>query len=433
MERLTFSKMQQLNKDQLGFMRDAFNDQGGVAKYKMFNFNYFVISEPAIIRELLIKHAHQLQRDPFVGRVFKRFMGNGVFVAEGEFWKQQRKLMQPAFHATRIREYADVMGRYTKELVDKWQSGQTVSIDDEMTYLTLRIIAKTMYGVDLEQETAVIGKQMKQLLTVAEAQIKAPFLAPEWVPTALNRQQKSAQAKIEATLSKIINDRRASGEDTGDLLSMLLTVQDENGRFMSDRQILDECITLFIAGHETTAAMLTWVFYLLTEHPDIKEKLVAEIEEKVGKTQIQFEQLADLPFLDAVLKETLRLYPVAPAFGRAVQEPFSIGEHHFPKNAVLTISSFATHRRPDLYEHHDTFWPERFLNEESTPDRYTYFPFGAGSRICLGNMFAMMESAVILTTVLQHVDFKRVDSAPVELDTLVTLRPKEPLRLVIKK
>lgn len=429
MQTITREKMRQMSNDQLGFWLQAFQEQGGVAQYKLFNFRYFVISEPAVIRELLLKHGQKLHRDPFVSRIFKRFMGNGVFVAEGDFWKKQRKLMQPAFHATHIREYANVMAQYSKEMIDGWQAGQTVAIDDEMTYLTLRIIAKTMYGVDLMQDTERIGQQMKQLLTVAEKQLKGPILAPEWIPTPLNRQQKAAQAQIEATLSKIIAERRQQQEDSGDLLSMLLSVRDEDGNGMDDRQILDECITLFIAGHETTAAMLTWACYLLTQHPDIEEKLRAEIDAVVGTKQIQFEQIGEMPYLDAVLKETLRLYPVAPAFGRSVLEPFSIGDIDFPKNGVITISSFATHRRPDLYERHDEFWPERFLNEETTPDRYTYFPFGVGSRICLGFMFAMMEAAVILTTLLQHTHFERANSAPVELDTLVTLRPKEPMRL----
>lgn len=424
MQTLTLSKLRRLTNDQLGFAQEAAREQGGVAKFKLFNFRFFIVTEPVVIRELLLKHPHHLERDPFVARVFSRFMGNGVFVAEGELWKRQRKLMQPAFHAARIQEYADVMQRYTRELVERWRDGQVVAVDDEMTFLTLRIIAKTMYGVDLEGETAALGQQMKNLLTVAEKQLKMSVLPPEWLPTPLNRRQQRAQRQIEATLQRVIAARRADPVDRGDLLSMLLSVRDEDGRPMSERQILDECITLFVAGHETTAAMLTWTFYLLTQHPDVRQRLITEIDETVGKTPIRYEQIAKMPYLDAVLKETLRLYPVAPAFGRQVTEAFTIGEHDFPKGAVLTISTFATHRRPDLYERHDQFWPERFLNEATTPDRYTYFPFGAGSRICLGNMFAMLEAAVLLTTVLQHATFERAGQGPLELDTLVTLRPE---------
>jgi cytochrome P450 len=258
----------------------------------------------------------------------------------------------------------------------------------------LRIIAKTMYGVDLADQTAAIGHHMQTLLSIAEAQLGQFVVAPSWLPTRQNRRQKEALAAVRALLRDIIRQRQAEGVDKGDLLSMLLQARDEDGRPMPEEQLLDECMTLFVAGHETTAAALTWCFALLTDHPAVAERLTAEVDEVLQGQPIQFEQIAALPYLDGVLKETLRLYPPAFGFGRAVQEPFSVAGTAFPQKAILRFSVYATHHSPLYYDEPEAFRPERFLDEATKPDRYTYLPFGAGSRICVGNMFAMMEAAV---------------------------------------
>lgn len=433
MKRLSFAEMNEMQADQLGFLQKMEREQGGVVSFKMLWFTMFCLSEPAVIREFLVKHAGDTHRDPFVTRTFRRFMGNGVFVAEGESWRRKRKLVQPAFHATRIRSYAETMAEYTRDMVSDWHRGDLKVLDGELTQLTLRIIAKTMYDVDLLEQTATIGRLMKEILTVAEAQLGAPFLPPQWVPTPLNRRQARARGQIDALLRDIIDERRLSGRDHGDLLSMLLDARDEAGNSMTERELLDECITLFVAGHETTAAALTWAWLLLAQHPDVAERLYAEVDRVLGGQPVTFEKLRDLPLLDAVIKETLRLYPPAFSFGRTVLRPFQIGPHAFPKGAIVLISPFVTHRRPSLYAAPDEFRPERFLSQETQPDRYAYLPFGAGPRVCLGNMFAMMEAAVILATMVQHVRLERTDHAPVERDTLITLRPRDPLTVRVTR
>jgi cytochrome P450 len=212
---------------------------------------------------------------------------------------------------------------------------------------------------------------------------------------------------------------------------MLLSVRDEEGNPMPEQQVLDECLTLFVAGHETTAAALTWAWYLLAQHPDVAQQLCDQIDEVLGDEPLTFEKLSSLPLLEAVIKETLRLYPPAFGFGRQVQEPFTAVGYDFPKNAVILFNSYVTHRRADLYEEPDAFRPERFLDKATEPDRYAYFPFGAGPRICLGNMFAMLEAQVILATMMQQVQLQLAVTKPVELDTLVTLRPKEALLMQV--
>ncbi|MEZ4836005.1 MAG: cytochrome P450 [Caldilineaceae bacterium] len=432
MRRLKLSEIRAFQQDQLGFVQRMGAELGGVAHVNMMGVDLFFVSEPAVIRDVLIHHGDKLHRDPFTGRVFRRFMGNGVFMAEGEAWRRQRKLVQPAFHATRIRDYTEIMATSTQQMTAAWQSGQTVILDDALTQLTLRIIAKTMFDVDLAADVARIGQWMKQILSEGESQLKMPVLPPSWLPTPGNRRQQSALHAVKDYLRGIIAQRRATGEDHGDLLSMLLAARDEDGHPMPEDQLLDECVTLFVAGHETTAAALTWAWYLLAQHPHVTARLRADVEQVLGGRQIAFDDLPQLPYLEAVVKETLRLYPPAFGFGRQVQQPFDALGHHFPRKAVLMFSSYATHHRPDLWPEPEAFRPERFLDAATAPDRYTYFPFGVGARICLGNMFAMLEAQVILATMLQQVDLALHNTDPVVMDTQITLRPHDPLQMEVR-
>lgn len=427
MKKLSFAEIKEFQKDMLGFAQKTAVTDGGITHLKVLNMHMFLVSEPAAVREILVHHSHQLHRDPFVSRVFKRFMGNGVFVAEGDLWKKQRKLMQPAFHATRIRAYTDIMAHYAREMVESWQPGQTLPVDEALTHLTLRIIAKTMYDVDIAEETAVIGHNMKEILSIVEEQLKMTFVPPQWLPTRQNRRYHTAYQNITNLLRQIIHQRQATAADHGDLLSMLLSVRDEEGNPMPEQQLLDECLTLFVAGHETTAAVLTWTWYLLSQHPAIAQQLYEQIDAVLGDQPITFDKLPELPLLEAVIKETMRLYPPAFSFGRTVMEPFTANDTTFPQGAVVLFLSYITHRRPDLYAEPTAFKPERFLDKTNEPDRYTYYPFGAGPRICLGNMFAMLEAQVILATMMQQVGLQLAVTKPVEVDTVVTLRPKEAL------
>jgi cytochrome P450 len=325
------------------------------------------------------------------------------------------------------------MADYAREMVQSWPPGQVLPVDQALTQLTLRIIAKTMYGVDIAEETAEIGYNMKEALSVMEAQLKMNFVPPAWLPTKLNRRFNKAYQNISDILRRSIRERQATGRDEGDLLSMFLSVRDDEGQPMSEQQLLDECLTLFVAGHETTAAALTWACYLLAKYPEVTQQLCAQIDEVLGGEAITFDKLPALPLLEAVVKETLRLYPPAYGFGRTVIEPFTAAGTTFDKGTILLFNSYVTHHRPDLYAEPDAFRPERFMDKATEPDRYAYYPFGAGPRICLGNMFAMLEAQVILATMLQHVQLELAVTKPVEMATLVTLRPKEALLMRVEE
>ena len=431
MKRLSMGEMKAFQEDQITFIQQEVKEQGGIAALKIMWIEFIILTDPNIIREFLVRHANQVHRDPFVSPIFRRIFGNGLFVAEGKEWKRKRKLVQPAFHAMRVREYADTMASYSKEMVDSWSTDDVYAMDDQLTQLTLRIIAKTMYGVDIDVQTETIGRVMKELLGIVELQLRRSFNLPPWLPTPSNLKQKRLYKEISALLLSIIRERRAEGVDKGDLLSMLLQSKDESGQGMDDQELLDECMTLFVAGHETTAAALTWTWYVLGRNPEIASRLYDEVDTVLGKETVSFEKLKEMPYLDAVIKETMRMYPPAYGFARTVLEPFELGGHTFNKKAVVMVSTYATHHRPDLYPEPDEFRPERFLDEE--PDRYAYLPFGAGPRICLGNMFAMLEAAIILVTMIQNVTLEPLSDAPATLETLVTLRPRDPVEMKVSK
>jgi cytochrome P450 len=430
MRRLSMREMNAFQADQTGFIQKMIAEQGNVVVLKMMWMRFIILAEPDVVGEFLIKHADQVERDPFVSPIFKRIFGEGVFVAEGARWKRKRKLVSPAFRVKRVRDYAGTMAAYTRDMLDGWSGGDVVAIDAQLTQLTLRIIAKTMYDVDLEGEVETIGRTMKSLLSIVEAQLRSPMSAPAWVPTPTNLRQRRLYGELRELLLGIIARRRASGEDAGDLLSMLLQVEDEDGAPMGDDELLDECMTLFVAGHETTAAALTWTWYLLGRHAEARERVYEEVDRVLGGEPVTAQDVEQMPYLEAVIKESMRLYPPAYGFARTVTEPFELAGYAFEEKTIVMVSTYAMHRRADLYPEPEAFRPERFLEGEP-PGRHAYLPFGAGRRICLGSAFAMLEAAVILATMIQRVRLEPVDEAPAVEDTLVTLRPRDPVRMTV--
>jgi len=428
--RLSWRESQTFSQDRIGWMIRSAAEQG-VSHFKVLWFDIFFVADPDVIRELIVKRPGSLHRDPFTTNVLKRIMGNGVFIAEDEAWQRQRKLVAPAFHAMRIRAYAETMAAYTREMAGRWHDGEVRQLDRDLTQLTLRIIAKTMFNVDLVEEAERIGRLMQVLLETGEKQLDSAYPPPNWVPTPTNRRQKAALRELHALIRDIIRERQAGGRDEGDLLSMLVQARDEDGRPMSEAQIVDECTTLMTAGHETTAVALMWVWLMLGRHPEVAERFYTEVDARLGRAPLTFEALAGLPYTEQVIKETLRLYPPAFSFGRAPQEDIEFevnGRHHaFRKGASIIISTMAMHRLPEYFPDPEAFRPERWAAGAPQPPKYTYLPFGGGPRICLGNLFAMMEAQVILATMAQHVRLTPEPGQGLEWDPLITLRPKGPV------
>jgi cytochrome P450 len=425
--RLTQADMKAFNEDSAETARQIIERLGwpeavNMSLMGMINITYF--TTPSAHRDALVNQPHNFHRDPRSGRLFRFIMGESVFTTEGDTWKRRRKLVAPAFHAVRVNAYAETMAAYAAETAAEWRDGTTVNIERAMTDLTMRIIAKTMFDVDLKTTVDEIGELMQTILRVGDSRIRELIPKPDWWPSPAYRQQRQAQRDLERVLMKIIAERRRTGEDCGDLLSMLLLSQDEDGDLLSDTEALAEAITLFVAGHETTAVTLMWAFKLLAEHPDVQAKLFEEVDRVLGGRVPTLADLPNLPYTEMVMKETLRLYPAAYSFGRISLEPVTVDGYSLPAKRMVMLSPYILQRHPDLYDEPSAFRPERFDEADETErDRYAFIPFGAGPRVCLGNSFAMLEIRLILATIASRVVLGLKPGTEVTVKPQVTLHP----------
>jgi len=424
----------QYHGNPLPFLLQNMNDYGGIAHFRVFKYHFYQINDPDLIGQVLVKKAKSFHKSALYKKVLGEYLGNGLLISDGDFWKRQRKLSQPAFHTGRIHTYADTMVDYTLQLRDQWSDGEVVNIAEDMMRLTLFIVAKTLFHADVSKDAKEVGNALDVLLhQVIEASRRVVRL-PDWVPTPQKFRKQHAIETLNTITMNIINERRASGEDTGDLLSMLLMVRDDDGVGMTDEEVRDEVLTLFLAGHETTANAITWSFYLLSQHPDVEARVVDEIQTVLGDRPPTLDDLRDLPYTLMVFKEAMRLYPPAWAFSRQAIEDVEIGDYTIPKKWDVLVVPYVVHRNPDIWDDPEKFDPERFSadNEKQIP-RHAYLPFGGGARVCIGNSFALMEGHLVLATLLQHYKLELVQKT-VEPEPLVTLRPKGGLHMrVIKR
>jgi cytochrome P450 len=424
--------LREFNADTLAFLLKS-RRYGHLVKFRFGPFQVYIANDPDLIHDVLVTHAAHFYKTTLTKQVFKPTIGEGLFVSDGELWKRQRKLAQPAFHSKRIANYADVMVKYAAEMVESWQPDSERDIEFEMAGLTMRIISKTLFDADVAGETKEISDTVAEVLRITNERFNRFFLLPTWLPTPENRAMKNAAGRLNTLIQRFIEQRRKSGEDKGDLLSMLLMAQEEDGSSMSDEQVMNESKTLFGAGHETTAVALTWAWYLLSQHPDVEAKLQAELDTVLGGRLPTFDDLARLPYTDMIIKETLRLYPPAWATTREVHEKVTIAGEMLPKQTVIIINIYGVQRDGRFFENPKAFIPERFSaeNEKRIP-KYAYLPFGGGPRVCIGNMFAMMEARLILATMAQKLRLSLKPGLVVEPQRVFTLRPKYGMKMIVK-
>lgn len=424
------------------FAADLANQYGGIVQYRFAHLRFVLVTNPDYVREILVNKADIFIKEERDITILSRFVGRGLVTTNGEQHRQQRKLAQPAFHARRIENYAQTIVEYTAEMAQEWQNQQWKNINDEMMKLTMYIVCKTMFDADKSTMTKVadqISQAMHQLQAVTDRDFNRFIQLPDWIPTADNRQRQQARQVLNNTINQILAQRRATATadgrvtDNGDLLSMLLLAQDENGQFMSDEEVRDQLVTLFVAGHETTSNALSWTWYLLSQHPEVEAKLHEEVDRVLTGRQPTLADLKQLPYTLMVLKEAMRLYPPAWALnGRMATQDTTIGEHHIPKGTVFFISPYAMHHSEALFPNAEKFDPERFAPErEKEMHKYAYLPFGAGPRVCIGNSFAMMEAQLIIAAVAQKFQLRLDPTQKVELNPQVTLSSKESLRMQV--
>lgn len=419
--------------DPVQFARQMSDEYGGFVRNKFGMIEIFQIADPDLAHEVLVQRTAEFYKGNVMYRVLKPFLGNGLLTSEGDFWKRQRKLAQPAFHYKRIASYSDTMVQHTQQLLQDWHTGETRMIDREMMKVTLGIVNKTLFNVDISAEADRIGEAMTVILHAADDNMNAVVALPSWMPTPKRLHQKRMVAQLDAIIQRFISERRQSQHDEGDLLSMLLLAKDDDGQGMSDQQLRDEVMTMFLAGHETTANTLMWTFYLLSQHPDIKQRLYTEIDSVLGDRTVTLSDLSNLPYLEMVLKESMRLFPPAPAVSRSPYTNIQLGGYTVTKDAIMQISIFAMHRSSRYWHNPDVFDPERFSPENETKiPHYAYLPFGGGARVCIGNQFAMMEAKLLLVTIMQHYELELASNHEVVPQQLLTLRAKHGMKMVIK-
>ena len=420
------------NADPLGYFSDIVKKYGDIAGLRILRFRVYLINHPDYIEDVLVNHPRKFIK----GRVLqanRRVFGKGLLTSEGDFWLRQRRLAQPAFHRARIAGYAATMVEYAERLLDEWQDGEERDLHKEMMRLTLQIVGKTLFDADVEHDAQYVGKSMELLLELG-ANFRRTIFVPQWLPTPTNLRIERAITRIEKVLYRIIAERRASGRDTGDLLSMLLAAQDEDGSRMTDKQLRDEAITLFLAGHETTANALSWTWWLLAKNPAAEARLHGELRDVLRGRAPAVDDLPLLPYTNHVITESMRLYPPAWGVARTCIEDHEIAGYKVPRGSGVSFSQWTVHRDPRWYDAPEEFRPERWAGDllKRLP-RFAYFPFGGGPRQCIGNSFATMEAALILATIAQRYRFRVVEGHPVVPLASITLRPRHGIRVVLEK
>jgi cytochrome P450 len=413
-----------VQKDTLGFLTRA-RDRGDAVAFQMGNRHITLLSSPAAVEHLLVQHTKNYSKKTRGYDALRKLLGNGLVTAEGDFWKRQRRIAQPAFHRDKIARFADVMRNATIEAVGRWPVDTPFDVNAEMMRLTMRIVGETLLSTDVTSGSDQIGAAITEMLHQAMIRTRALLPIPDVLPTPLNLRFARAKRVLDVAIDGIIQERRR-GVDKADLLSMLLhAVDEETGERMSDAQLRDEVMTMFIAGHETTATALSWTLWLLATHPEEEARLRAEIDAALKPDEtLTLAHLARMPLLDAVLKESMRLYPPVWVLARFVEQDDVVDGWRLRGGTLAFISQWVVHRHPALWRDADRFVPQRFLDEPEPEPKGKYFPFSAGPRKCIGDQFALLEGRVILVEVLRRARLRMAPGARVVPEPVVTLRPQ---------
>ncbi|MGI8469506.1 MAG: cytochrome P450 [Pyrinomonadaceae bacterium] len=421
-------------KNPTGFLENL-SKLGDVTTFRMGKIPAFLINHPDLIRDLLVTNHQKFIKGRTLQKA-KSLLGEGLLTSEKEFHLRQRRMIQPAFHRARINEYAKAMIEFGEKMSNEWQGGDTRDIDKEMMRLTLWIVGKTLFGANVERETNDVGKAMTTIISMFNFMLFPFPEVLEKLPLPPIKKLRNARKTLDEIIYKIIETRRKSGEDTGDLLSMLLLAQDEEtGGAMTDKQVRDECLTLFLAGHETTANALVWTFYLLSQNPESEKKFHAELDAVLNGKPLTPEDYPRLKYTEQILAESMRLFPPAWTIGRsAIEEHEFAGYKISPKSLVLA-SQFVMHRDPRFWENAENFQPERWgkLSIKEAGNKFIYFPFSKGIRSCVGEQFAWMEGVLLLAILGRKWKFGLMPEQKIALQPMITLRPKYGMKMRIEK
>lgn len=424
----------QYRNDTLRFEKDMARKYGDIVGLSFAGRQVLLLNHPDDIHQVLVTQSGKFYKSPVYRLILSRFLGEGLVTSDGDFWKRQRKMTQPAFHTKRIQAYGAVMVDFSQRMMDGWNNDASRDISRDMMRLTLNIVSKTLFDAEMDSNAEKVNQALTMVLHAIDDSIKAPLFLPAWLPLPRNIRMNRAVKTLDRIILELIEQRRETDEDKGDLLSMLLLSQDENGDHMTDQQVRDEAVTLFSAGHETTANALTWTWYLLSQHPEVEAKLHEELDRVLGGRLPTLEDLRQLEYTEMVIKESMRIYPPVPSIGRQAIETVQIDGVTIEKDTIIMIAPHIVHNDERWWGDPQDFRPERFAREnEKTLPKYAYFPFGGGPRVCIGNSFAMMEAVLLLAAMAQHYQLRHIPDAPVIPEPTLTLRPKHPMNMRIEK
>jgi cytochrome P450 len=421
--------MFEFQRDRLGFILKLALRYGDVVKYRLANLSLYQVNHPEGVQRILQENNHNYIKGTSFDLI-RYFAGNGLFTSEGEFWLRQRRQMQPVFHRQRLAGFGELMTRLTLEMLERWQpkaaEGHPLDIFQEMTHLTMQIVTGALFSSSVPGPLPEIEKAITTVLADIAYRFDVPFYPPYPVPTPRNRRTLAAQGVIDKAIYAIIEERRRHPVESNDLLALLMEARDEEtGEGMSDKQLHDEVLTLFIAGHETTANALSWAWYQLSMHPEVERRLRHELDSVLNGRLPTPDDLPRMPYARMVIDETLRLHPPAWITDRTAVNDDVIRGYPIPAGATVSVSPYVVHRLPDYWENPEAFDPERFSPERSAGRApFAYFPFGGGPHQCIGKGFSLMEAQLILATVVQHYRLELVPGHPVEGLAQTTLRPR---------
>ena len=419
-------------RDPLGFLTGVAREYGDVVYFGGVSQDFYLLNHPDYIKDVLVTHHASFMKGRGLQRA-KRLLGEGLLTSEPPLHRRQRRLAQPAFHKQRINAYASLMVDYALRLErERWRDGRTLDVAQEMMHLTLAVVGRTLFGTETEAE----AEEVREALSASMASF-ARFMMPfaeffSRLPLPANRRFTESRARLDRVIYRIIEERRASGEDRGDLLTMLLKAQDEegDGTGMSDEQLRDEAMTIFLAGHETTANALAWTWFLLSQHPEAEARLHKELEEVLSGRPPTAEDLPRLRYTEMVFAEAMRLYPPAWILGRRALEDYEVGGYTIPRNALVILSPYVMHRDPRYFPDPERFDPERWTPEaKAARPQFSYFPFGGGPRRCIGEGFAWMEGVLVIAALAQSWRLRLVPGQRVEPQPVVTLRPRRGVQM----
>lgn len=413
----------QIRRRPLQFMAESARTYGDAVQVKIAHLQACLLSHPSFVEEVLVTQNRRFIK-PQLLKEASEVLGNGLLTSDGEFWLRQRRLAQPAFHRDRIANYAQLMSIFSDQMTDNWHNGQSMDIHEEMMSLTLQIVARALFGADVSDKTETVGRALDSALQRFTERMSLMRLLDRF-PLPRNIRFRQRQRELDGIIYSMIDAGRKSKTESDDLLSMLLHAQDDDGSQMTDQQLHDEVITLFLAGHETTAISLSWTWMLLAQYPEAEAQLHEELDRVLGERPPTIADLPNLRWTEMVVKESMRLYPPAWRVGREAVEDCIIGGYHIPKGMQVVASQWVIHRDPRWYQHPDKFLPERWDSDLARQlPKFAYFPFGGGPRRCIGDEFAKMEATLILASIARRFKLTLLPNQQIDYFPSITLRPK---------